>query len=279
MAYRRDKVIFQLFGLAQILRHLVDGGAQAADLVVFIVRFGQAGAQIAPGNAGGDVLHLAQRVDDGAHKEQPRPEAEAQDHGDQRQADHRVLGQSIVHQFQAGGHAQRGHVLGGVGGEHGDGQHPFPGGGGIDAPGGTARLHGGVQFCAPIPFPVGGQVAAGGGDQPAVRVQQHEFKFVLGVELLHHPAQRQAAGLGGGGGGGAHVHLQLAGNAGKPAENRLFHPAVVALAVGHQENRLGQDQRDQGDQKAAGEPAFCDTVHGSLLSGKGSAGRGQPFQR
>ena len=36
MADRRDELVFHFFGFLQIVRHLVDGGAQAADLIVIV---------------------------------------------------------------------------------------------------------------------------------------------------------------------------------------------------------------------------------------------------
>ena len=68
MADRGDELVFHALGLGQVLGHLVDGMAQAADLVV-VARVGQAGLQVAARNAVGDGFDLAQRPHDGADEE------------------------------------------------------------------------------------------------------------------------------------------------------------------------------------------------------------------
>ena len=63
---RRDEVIFHLLGVTQLLRHIVDGGAQLADLIVIVGT--QPHIKVALGDLPGGPAHLAHRHDDGIHE-------------------------------------------------------------------------------------------------------------------------------------------------------------------------------------------------------------------
>ena len=269
MADRGDELVFQPVGLGQVLRHLVDGPAQAADLVVvFGVR--QAGGQVAPGDAGGGRLHLAQRPHDGAHKKQPAPQHEQERQRADAHRGHQVAAPLAVHPGQTGDHAHGGDVARRVGHQRGNGHDPLPLTGGEDgaplAVGGGEGLH---KVGAVAQFLAHG--AAAGGEHHAPGVQQHEFELILLVELFHGAAQGLAAALGSfqavpGGAGG----LQAARDGGKAALDGALHPAVKVAVAGVEEDRLGRHQHQHHDEQAAPYPALDDARSGhrfpSLLS-------------
>ena len=129
---------------------------------MFVAGDRQAHIQLTPGDAGCGALHLPQRHHDAADE------------------------------VQAGHHGES-HILGGIGHQITGRHHQLAGLGAVDrhtkAVRSLLRLlkvdagHNAVRICA-----------AGGRNDPAIAVQQHELVFVLIGKLLHHAAQGHAAG-------------------------------------------------------------------------------------
>ena len=269
MADRRDKLVFQPLGLGQVLGHLVDGLAQAANfIIVSCIR--KADFHVTLGNFRCGGFHLTQGAHDGAHKKQAAPDGKGQHQHAQANADGNGAPPPRVHQREACHHPHGGDAARRVGHEHRHGHDAFAVGRCEDG-----RPHAVGRGKRPAIVGAVGQVAAHGAaagrQNDALAVQQHELELVLLVELLNHAAQGLAAAFGSGrsiprrAGG-----LQAAHDGGKTAFHRTFHPAVEVIVAVIQEQPLGNRQHQHGDEQAAAYPAADDTARlheGGLLSG------------
>ena len=265
MGHRADELVLHLLGLFQTLSHLIDGAAQPIHLVVGVAGQGQTHVQLAPGDAGGGAFHLPQRHHDAPHEVQPGHDCKQQDCHRNEHTDDDGVFDLPLHQRQTGDQPQGGHVLGVVGHQRA-GRHDY-----LTRLGAVHRHAQTVRAVERL-FKVLTTDntlrvrTAGGGNDAAVAVQQHELVFILIGKLFHHAPQRQTAAGGGALGGIAGIHFQLTGHRGEPPVHNLLHTAVVAAGIAVQEHCLGQQHHQYGDQQIAPQPAAGDTAsHNSVL--------------
>ena len=248
-----DELVLHLLGLFQPFGHLVDGAAQAVHLVVLVASDRQAHIQLTPGDAGCGALYLPQRHHDAADEVQAGHHGESKDH----RRDHNTYRDGVLdlrsHKGQAGNKTHRRHILGGIGHQITGRHHQLAGLGAVDrhtkAIRSLLRLlkvgagHNAVRICA-----------AGGRNDPAIAVQQHELVFVLIGKLLHHAAQGHAAGSRRALHRIAGVHFQLAGHRREPPVHGLLHAVIIAACVVVQEHGFGQQHQQHGDEQVAPQP-------------------------
>ena len=265
MGDRADEFVLHLLRLFQPLGHLIDGAAQAVHLVPLVTGHRQADIQFSPGNAGGDPLHLPQRHHDAPHKVQSGHDREQQDRHRNEHTDDDGVFDLPLHQRQTGDQPQSRHVLGVVGHQRA-GRHDY-----LTRLGAVHR-HAQTVRCAERLLKVltaddALRVrTAGGGDDAAVAVQQHELVFILIGKLFHHAPQRQTAADRRALGGIAGIHFQLTGHRGEPPVHDLLHTAVVAAGIAVQKHCFGQQHYQYGDEQIAPQPAAGDTAsHNSVL--------------
>ena len=256
MADRGDKLVFQPLGFGKVARHLVDGLAQPPDLVI-VAGVGQARAQIAVGNAVGGGFHLAQGAHDGAHKKQPAPHRNQQHQQPQPHRQRDGVPPLLVGKAQAGDQPHGGDVTRRVGHQHGFGHDTLALRGGVDV------VASALQECQ-REVVAAGQVGAA--DTAAVCqndarcVQQHKFKLVFFVELLHRAAQGAGAAFGGDSGIARRAGcLQASLDGGKPVFHRALHAAVQCAVAEIQKQPLRQNQCQHGHQQAAAHPSLHNT--------------------
>ena len=265
MGHRTDELVLHLLGLFQSLGHLIDGAAQPVHLVVGVTGQGQTHVQLAPGDAGSGAFHLPQRHHDAPHEVQPGHDRKQQDRHRNEHTDDDGVFDLPLHQRQTGDQPQRGHVLGIVGHQRA-GRHDYL------ARLGAVHRHAQTVRAVECLFKVltaddAFRVrTAGGGNDAAVAVQQHELVFILIGKLFHHAPQRQTAAGSSALGGIAGIHFQLTSHRGEPPVHDLLHTAVIAPGIAVQEHCLGQQHHQYGDQQVAPQPAAGDTAsHNSVL--------------
>ena len=259
MTDRGDKLVFQPLGLGQILGHLVDGLAQAADLVI-VPGVRQAHLHVALGDAGGRSLDLTEGPHDGAHKKQAAPDREAQHKQAQPHTDGHGAPPEVVHQHKARHHPHGGDAARRVGHKHRHCHDTLALRRGKD---GRPQPVGGGQRAAVVGTV--GQVAvhraAAGCQDHALIVQQHKLKLVLFVKLLNHAAQDLPAAFGGDG----HIPrraggLQAAHHGGEAVFHSALNAAVQVVIAVIEEKPLRQHQHQHGDKQAAAHPSADDTA-------------------
>ena len=257
MGDRADELVFHLLGLFQPLGHLVDGTAQPVYLVPLVAGHGQADIQLPPGDGGGRPFHLAQRHHDAPHKVQARHHRKHQD----RQHDDPTDGNGILelpcHQRHTGHQPHGRHVLRRVGHQIADGHDLFPALGLVEG-----HPHAVHSILCLLKIALGHDAvsvrAAGGRNDAAVAVQQHELVFVLIGKLLHHPAESHTAAGGSFLGRVARIHLELSRDGRKPPHHGLLHAVVVAAGVAVEEHSLHQHQQQHRQQQVAPQPPASD---------------------
>ena len=274
MADRGDKLIFKPFRLGQILRHLVDGLAQTADFII-VGGIRQADFHIALGDFGCGGLHLAQRAHDGAHKKQPAPHRNQQHQQPQPHRQRDGVPPLLVGKAQAGDQPHGGDVARRVGHQHGFGHDTLALRGGVDV------VASALQECQ-REVVAAGQVGAA--DTAAVCqndarcVQQHKFKLVFFVELLHRAAQGAGAAFGGD-----------SGIARRAARKDSLHRAALqmlcqtGLGVSLLPCRAGfhgkQHRTRRADGIGIGQMDRLGKLHGGLLHRQGGKGGGGKCRR
>ena len=253
MGDRADEFILHLLGLFQPLGHPVDGAAQPVHLVAVVAGHGQTDVQLPPRDTGGGAFHLPQRHHDAPHEIQAGRHRKAQDGDDHHDADEEDIFQLVLHQCQAGDQPHGGHILGRIGHKAANRHDHFAAVGAVDghphAVAGLLRL-----FEVSTGQDALGVGAAGGGNDAAVAVQQHELVFVLIGKLLHHPAQSHAPAGRSFLGRVAGVHFQLAADGGKAAVHGLLDAVVIAAGAAVQEHPLHQEHQQHRHQQTAAEP-------------------------
>ena len=190
---RRDEVIFHLLGVTQLLRHIVDGGAQLADLIVIVGV--QPHIKVALGDLPGGPAHLAHRRDDGIHevaagiqhKQQNSQRHQRRKNGDQGQLPVDGLHRDHIPQPQK--------VLARKGGKHGHSHDllalPPPGKGAAFAvfPCHGQVRHGGILRHKPT----------GGKEHLPLGIQRHQLYPVPVLKILYQliqPGIKVAARIG-----------------------------------------------------------------------------------
>ena len=180
-----DEIVFHLFGVAQLLRHVVDGGAQLPNLIVLFHI--QPHPEVPLGNLFGGLAHLPNGDDDGVDEIDAGIEDKEQDGGPQ-QAGKEHQGADLPVDAGEGDHIPHGgKVVADDAGHHGDSHNlfvsdiahifPHPGLGGI-GPVVVRHLRGIPRL-----------EAAGGDDDVFIPVNGHQLGAVLVLVILHHPAQ------------------------------------------------------------------------------------------
>ena len=261
VADRGDELVFHPFRFCQVLGHLVDGFAQAADLIV-IRGIRQAGGQIAVGNAIGGGFHLAQRPHNGADKKQAAEHRKPQHHRRHAERNHQRAVPLAVHQRQAGNKAHGRHIARRIRHQAGNSHHVFAV---RCAESDHAAAGGAGDSLIKIPA-LAQQIlvhgAAGGCQHHAGGIQQHELELIFFIKLFHRAAQGLAAAfrrcLAAAGGAGC---LQTSLHGGKPRLHGTLHPAVQILVAVIQKQPQRRSQDANGNQQAAAQPAAGNALH------------------
>ena len=193
MGNRRDEVIFHLLGVTQLLRHIVDGGAQLADLIVIVGI--QPHIKVALGDLPGGPAHLAHRRDDGIHEVAAGIQHKQQNSQRHQRSKYRDEGQLPVNGLHRDHIPQPQQVLSRKRGKHGHSHNflavPSPGKGADTAV--CSRVgqvgHGGILRQKP----------AGGEEHRPFAVYGHQLYAVPVLKILYQliqPGIKVAARIG-----------------------------------------------------------------------------------
>ena len=250
-----DEIIFHLFRRAQLHRHVVDGVAQLADLIV--VGFFNARFEIALCNPPRGRANLLDRREDGLHKIVTRSGNKKQDHDarqDQNPYHHTDL---LIRFLQRNNVPDAAHHAAGVVLDHPrDSHHLFPAG---QAPGPCAIsirigqcllvIRHGLALIRRKPN--------GRCDDMPLGIEHHQLHAFLVGEILHIISRGREEVL--------RRTLPVIGeNIGQfpcAAVDRLLNPIINIILYGIRKAENQRDDQDQYNTKAVQKPAFCNSLY------------------